>query len=47
MVPTGTSINKLALDLDVAPNSILEIVKGKRHRGGHGASARAVSRYDA
>ena len=30
MVPTGTSINKLALDLHVAPNRILEIVKGKR-----------------
>jgi antitoxin HigA-1 len=29
MVPTGTSINKLALDLHVAPNRILEIVKGK------------------
>ena len=30
MAPTGTSINKLALDLHVAPNRILEIVKGKR-----------------
>ena len=30
MVPTGTSINKLALDLHVAPNRILEIVKRKR-----------------
>ena len=30
MVPTGTSINQLALDLHVAPNRILEIVKGKR-----------------
>ncbi len=30
MVPTGTSINKLALDLHVAPNRVLEIVKGKR-----------------
>jgi addiction module HigA family antidote len=30
MVPTGTSINKLALDLHVAPSRILEIVKGKR-----------------
>jgi len=30
MVPTSTSINKLALDLHVAPNRILEIVKGKR-----------------
>jgi addiction module HigA family antidote len=30
MAPTGTSINKLALDLYVAPNRILEIVKGKR-----------------
>src|SRR6266446_7228608 len=30
MVPAGTSINQLALDLHVAPNRILEIVKGKR-----------------
>ena len=30
MAPTGTSINKLALDLHVAPNRIFEIVKGKR-----------------
>jgi len=30
MAPTGTSINQLALDLHVAPNRILEIVKGKR-----------------
>ena len=30
MVPPGTSINQLALDLHVAPNRILEIVKGKR-----------------
>jgi len=30
MAPTGTSVNKLALDLHVAPNRVLEIVKGKR-----------------
>jgi len=30
MAPTGTSINKLAVDLRVVPNRILEIVKGKR-----------------
>ena len=30
MAPTGTSVNKLALDLHVAPNRILKIVKGKR-----------------
>ncbi len=30
MAPPGTSINQLALDLHVAPNRILEIVKGKR-----------------
>jgi addiction module HigA family antidote len=30
MAPHGTSINQLALDLHVAPNRILEIVKGKR-----------------
>src|SRR6266851_1095050 len=30
MAPTGTSINKLALDLHVTPNRILEIAKGKR-----------------
>ena len=30
MAPTGTSINKLAVDLRVVPNRILEIAKGKR-----------------
>ncbi len=30
MIPTHTSINKLALDLHVAPSRILEIVKGER-----------------
>jgi addiction module HigA family antidote len=30
MIPTATSINKLALDLHVAPTRIYEIVKGER-----------------
>ncbi len=30
MAPTGTSINQLALELHVAPNRVLKIVKGKR-----------------
>ena len=30
MVPTNTSMNKLALDLHVAPTRIYEIVKGQR-----------------
>jgi addiction module HigA family antidote len=30
MTPTATSINKLALDLHVAPTRIYEIVKGER-----------------
>jgi addiction module HigA family antidote len=30
MIPTGTSINRLALDLHVSPSRILEIIKGER-----------------
>ncbi len=32
MAPSGTSINKLALDLHVAPNRLLEIVKSRGER---------------